>query len=194
MRPQLLLAALLLVALAAPAHAETIVGADETHGQTLGLGYAGLSYDYGFGGTSLGGALAVADVGQSTQRVELGVRALHGFYHDANVDAGVIGGVQYDPGTPGNHALLTPDLGLAVACRFVLRPFVVPKDWAPAFVLRASVTVAPWRNASPGTLAPNLFQSFGLGPNTTLAIAYEVNRQFEISVGGGTLVGMQLRY
>ncbi|HEY9721232.1 MAG TPA: hypothetical protein V6D47_04415, partial [Oscillatoriaceae cyanobacterium] len=119
MRSQPLLVALLLAGMAAPACAETIPGADETHGQTVGLGYAGLSYDVGLYGTSLGAALTLANYGASTQNVQLGVRALHDFFDRGGVQAGWIGGVQYEPSTPSQHALLTPDLGVAIAWRFV---------------------------------------------------------------------------
>lgn len=203
-----LLAALLTASLCLPAQAQIIPAADFHRTHNLGIGLTGFSYDAALGNFSLGGMVNGNNLGASNQTILLALRALARFYHTDNLSAGLVGGIEYDPGQPGEHANLVPDLGVALAYRFNLQNLAIAGSPVGGFplVLRLNVTVGPTASSNYNysvtpapqstdvLIRPNFFQRLGLGPNTTVALAYQANDNLEITLGGGTLLGMRLSY
>src|SRR5687768_13126055 len=102
------LAALCGVALAlAPWHAvdaATVQTADFKPGTTLGVGLQGLSYDRGFGNFDLGAVIGDPALIDNNDRIKLGLRGLYRLFQVEGLSAGLIAGLQYDPGGQGSRA------------------------------------------------------------------------------------------
>lgn len=174
--------------------------ADFAQGNTIGLGLFGLSYDYGLGPISLG-LMATTPLptipGLSNNSyqpyLKLSTRAVWRMFESDNLSAGLLVGLEYDPGNPGSRSWLTPDVGFAVAYGFKI--FEVP------IALRLNVTVAASRNTQyysdlDTTSLPsrNFLQQLTVGPNTSLELAFKPNENLELTLGGGTVVGMRLHF
>lgn len=182
------------------AQAETIANADFRPGQTIGVGIAGLSYDYAFPRVSLGGSLSTSNwLSPGNGRMQLGARGLVRFLDQQNLSAAVVGGVLFDPGTPGDRSYLVPDLGLGVGYRFTLGGLPL------ALRFNVTLTVDQGQNAPPyaTSISPDVtvtqprgtvLQRLTTGPNTMLALAYQPTDNLEITLGGGTLVGVRFTY
>ncbi|MGV3523275.1 MAG: hypothetical protein ACO1RX_03575 [Candidatus Sericytochromatia bacterium] len=192
---RILITACSLLCLTLPAQAAIQRSADFSAGQTLGLGLYGASYDYGIGGFSAGlaisGNVSSSLLPDTYNPLKSSLRLMGRFYQQDGLSAAVLGGVQFDPGIPGNRAYLTPDLGVGVAYDF--RQFEAP------FVVRLNVSLALREDrfyASPGpeavTQSGNFFQRLGFGPQTSLELAWLPSDNLEVTLGGGTLLGMRL--
>lgn len=177
-----LLTALSAVMLCTTAQAATQRSADFEPGHTLGVGLFGFSYDAGWGPVSLGvssNALSYSPYGN----LNYSARALYRLMENEGLSAALIGGVQFSPGYPGGTANLTPDVGVSLA--YDLREHEWP--WA----VRMNMTLG---YRSHETSAINPFQKISVGPQTSLELAYIPNDDFEFTLGGGTFVGMRLKF
>lgn len=197
LRP-LLLAALALGLFAEAATASSLQSADFRPGHTMAIGLAGLSYDYAFHNISLG--LGVLSGTESKPMPT--VRGLMRFFEAEGTSAAVLAGVTARPASYGNTQSIAPDLGLSLAHRFAFGNGNVAVAGQPLsafrFTLRVNMTLtAAPRNAFyivPGDPAPlgNLFQRLNLGPQTSIALAVDQSEHLELTLGGGTLVGMRV--
>lgn len=189
-------------ALSAPgALAATLPTADFRPGHTMGVGLAGLSYDYGFSGVSLGASVASANYNNlSNPQIRLGTRAMVRFLQQQDLSAAVVGGVVFDPGYVGGRSYLVPDLGIGVGYRFTL--------WNLPLALRFNVTLTaeqgqnnPYYGPQPMPTDPNMvpprgnfLQRLAIGPNTMVGLAYMPSENLEVTVGAGTLIGVRFTY
>ncbi|PKL75656.1 MAG: hypothetical protein CVV27_14250 [Candidatus Melainabacteria bacterium HGW-Melainabacteria-1] len=179
-----------------PAQAAIQRSADFEDGHAIGIGLYGLSYDYGIGFFSAGlsaGSPASYSLGNPLANpLRPSLRLFARFYEQAGLSAGLFTGLNFDPGTPGERAYLIPDLGLGVAYDF--RQFNLP------FALRLNLSLAlnDSRNRyySPDSSypTPNFFQRLTFGPQTSLELAWMPSDQFEVTLGGGTLLGMRMKF
>ncbi|MGV3523273.1 MAG: hypothetical protein ACO1RX_03565 [Candidatus Sericytochromatia bacterium] len=187
--------------LSLPAQAALQRSADFSEGHSIGLGLYGLAYDYGIGGFSAG--LSVASAYGSfyspnlSEPLKPGLRLVGRFYEQDGLSAAALAGLQFDPGYPGNRSYLTPDLGVAVAYDF--RQFDVPLAIRMnlSLALREDRTISFLTGPSGSEQTQpqgNVFQRLGFGPNTSLEVAWFVNDNFEVTAGGGTLLGMRLKF
>lgn len=181
----------------ASAQAATQLSADLEPGHRLGLGLMGAAYDLGLGPVGLGLALNTREpqslLGGNFRTENMQLRySLRGMWRVAEIESlsmGVLAGLHLDPGQPGERPGLTPEVGMGVA--WDLRTFDLP------FALRLNLSVGinpyrpqPWQqNNTP----PTFLQRLGLGPATSLEAAWFVNEQTEVTLGGGTLVGLRLK-
>lgn len=181
-----LLALSCLLLLSAPAQAATIPAANFAAGNTLGLGYSGLSYDHGFGRFSLGASVGDGSLLGYQSHMRVSARALGRFFDESGLAASWIGGLMYDPGVPGDRAYLVPDLGLGVAYTFAGRwPITI---WAN-LTLTVSQTVVDPTNPVP---VGNLLQRLTFGPESTVGVGFQLTPKLQFTLGGGTLVGLRL--
>lgn len=179
------------LAAGSPAIASTLTAADFHEGQVVGLGLTGLSYDRGFARWDVGADVAT-DLGGD--RMKLGTRGLYRFFQLANLDAAVVGGLEYDPGTAGSRAYLVPDLGLSVA--YLIENFL-GSAYSLSVRLNMTITANQYLAApSPTDLSPqpNLFQRLTFGPNTLVGVGLHLSKNFELTAGGGTWVGGRLNF
>lgn len=185
-RRLLAFAAAALAGLAMPAEASTIPAAGFAPGSRLGLGYAGLSYDHAFGDTIVGAAL---NQDTTFNRFKVGVRGLHRFLTLNGMSVGVVAGLQYDPGVPGQRAYMVPDAGLSFAYRF-------PGDRPIALKVNVTFTVDQYTYVDPLSPAPrgNVLQRLTFGPNTMVGGEIQLDEHLALTIGGGTLAGMRLSY
>lgn len=199
MKLHTLFAALMLsLSLASNARAAIQRSADFSQGSSLGLGLYGLSYDYGLSAFSAGLAIqspASGSLGNPlADALRLNLRLAGRFYQQDGLSMAVIGGVLYDPGRSGDRSYLIPDLGLGLAYDF--RNFQIP------FALRLNLTLAAndTRNRSfptdpSGAIdAPNFLQSLSFGPQTSIELAWLPTDNLEVTLGGGTLLGMRFKF
>lgn len=178
-------------------------GADFDDGSSLGVGLYGLSYDYGWEFLSLG--LSTASSASSSlsnplnTSLRINSRVLGRFYQEEGLSAAVLAGVTLDPGTPGGRAYLTPDLGLAIGYNF--REFDLP------FAVRLNLSLAisqpsklsyvydPYGHSEPLQQPSGHFlQRLTFGPQTSFEVAWMPNDNLELTLGGGTLLGMRLKF
>lgn len=197
-KPALLALSLVISALSLqPAQAAIQRSADFSEGHSVGIGLYGLSYDYGIGFFSAGlvaSSAASFSLGNPFgQPIKPGLRLLGRFYQQDGLSAGVLGGLTFDPGNVGDRAYLTPDLGLGVAYDF--KQFNVP------VALRLNISVALGQSRSysyyPGEDPQpqgNLFQRLMFGPNTSLELAWMPTDKLEVTLGGGTILGMRMKF
>ncbi len=185
-----------------PAHAAVQRSSDFEAGHTLGVGLYGLSYDYGVSWFSIGLQAGSRSAAQSLYpssytTLNLSSRLMARVYQEDGLTAGVIAGLQLDPGSPGDRAYLTPDLGVAIAYDFS------QFEWP--FVIRMNLTLAlserntafyggPVSSSDYSQPSPNLLQRLIFGPQTSLELAWLASENMEITTGGGTLLGMRLKF
>lgn len=200
MRSPRVLAALALPALMArPAAAMTSPVADTQPGQTLGVGLSGVSWDHAWARSSLGLELRnTAPLPGGGSRFLGGARGTWRVVEIDRLKVAALGGVQLDPGPTGSRAFIVPDVGLGVAYGFNL--------WQWRFALRFNVTLTVDQGQGGGMMpmvdptgsypvpVGNIFQRLTLGPNTTLGLAFAPSDRYELTFGGGTLVGLRVRY
>ncbi|MBF2055530.1 MAG: hypothetical protein IGS03_18930 [Candidatus Sericytochromatia bacterium] len=179
--------------LSLPVEASVQRSADFDKGSSLGLGLFGVAYDYGWEFLSLGLSAASPN---STSNVlstplRLNTRVVARFYQAEGLSAAVLAGVTLDPGLPGSRAYLTPDLGLSIGYDF--REFDAP------FAVRLNLSLAisqaqlqdTWQGSQP---ASNFLQRLTFGPQTSLEVAWMPSDHLEFTAGGGTLLGMRLKF
>ena len=182
---------------AGSARAATQLSADLEAGHRLGLGLMGAAYDLGLGPMGLGFAINTREP-QSlltgnfrTENMQLRY-SLRGMWRIAEIESlsmGVLAGIHLDPGRAGERPGLTPEVGMGVA--WDLRTFDLP------FAVRLNLSVGinpyrpqPWQQNDP---PPTLLQRLGLGPASALEAAWFVNEHTEVTLGGGTLIGLRLK-
>lgn len=179
---------------AVPAQASIQRSADFSEGQTLGVGLYGMAYDYSAWNVSLG-AYAVSKAYGSNltpifdQSPDLGLRFAVRSYEQEGLYIGWVGGLhvsgQSDYNTISgsyqqrNH--LIPDLGMSVAYNFNL--------WELPLALRLNLTLG-FSLLEQG----DLLQRLQFGPQTGLELAWQPRKDLEVTVGGGTLMGMRLKF
>lgn len=182
------------------AGASTLPSADFVPGHTLAVGLSGLSYDYGFPGVSLGVGIQAGNDFKPMPAV----RSLVRFFQAEGTSAAVIGGVTVLPTAYGTRQSIAPDLGLSLAHRFSFGEGEVTvggqKVNRLSFIVRVNMTLtAAPRNAfyldpENPVVQGNLFQRLNMGPQSTVAVAFEQSDHLEFTLGGGTIVGMRVKY
>jgi len=184
------------LALTLPAQASVQRSADYEQGNTLGIGLYGMAYDYGWEFLSLGLAASsspTATFGNPlSDPIRLSTRLLGRFYQQDGLSAAALVGLQFDPGRPGTRAYLTPDLGVSVGYDF--REFDAP------FAVRLNISLALsgqtqlfYPGSEPAPVG-NIFQRLAFGPNTSFEVAWLPSDNLEFTLGGGTLLGMRLKF
>jgi hypothetical protein len=181
------------------AEAATLGTADFRPGQTIGVGLAGLSYDFAFPRVDLGASLSTNNWSSPAQgRMLIGTRGLVRFLEQRDLSAALVGGVLFDPGFAGDRSYLVPDLGLGVAYRFNLAGFPLALRFNVTLTVDQGQTQPYPVPVSPeGTITQprgNVLQRLTTGPNTMVGLAYMPTDNMEITVGGGTLVGVRFTY
>lgn len=182
---------------AAPAQAAIQRSADFSQGSAVGIGIYGLSYDYGIGFFSAGLAIqsqsSFSFSNPLNNPLRPSLRLAARFYQNRGLSADVLGGLLFDPGYVGERSLLVPDIGLGVAYDF-RKAFKLP------FALRMNLTLGVNDyssrypdNGEPGQQA-NFFQKLGFGPQTSVELAWLPTKDLEITLGGGTLLGMRMKF
>jgi hypothetical protein len=188
---------------APPALAVTEPIADVQPGQMLGVGLSGLSWDYGWQTHALG--LEIRNTSyfpaMPQDRFLLGSRGVWKLGGTSDFAVSAVGGIQLDPGVPGNRAYLIPDAGLGVSYRLKMGDITL--------ALRFNVTLTldqgqnqqnypyPIYGSPDGYGVPvtgNLLQRLTTGPNTMLSIALRPDDRYEITAFGRTLLGLRFRY
>lgn len=195
----LLAAGALGLAFALPAQAATLPSADFKPGQTMGLGLAGLSYDYAFPRVSLGASLAASNAwSPNFTHMQLGARAAYRFLQADGLSAAVIGGVTFDPGQPGGRSYLIPDVGLGAAYRFNLAAFPFSVRFNFTLTADQGQATAPYAQypIDPNAVQArgNFLQRLTAGPNTMIGFAYHPSDSVEVTLGSGTLVGVRVNF
>lgn len=182
------------VGLAAPAAATTVAAADFKPGSTLSVGLPGVAYDYAFGNVSLGAVLGDTTLGLTNSRIKLGARGVYRLFSLEGLSTGLVAGLMFDPGNPGERAYMVPDAGLSIA-------YTLPGSVPMTLRLNMTVTVNQYDRVNyenyPAEAIPprgNVLQRLTFGPNSTLGLGLQVSKHLEFSLGGGTLVGMRLTY
>ncbi|MEB3198689.1 MAG: hypothetical protein VKP62_15945 [Candidatus Sericytochromatia bacterium] len=188
--------------IASPAEASTAPVADFVSGQALGVGLSGVAWDHGFGRGALGLELrsTTPTPDNYNSRFLAAARGTWRITEDRGLHVGLLGGVTLDPGYGGQRAYLLPDLGVGVAHHFSVL------QWP--FTLRFNVTLTLDQGQNRGgypvpygedgyatSLATrNPLQRLTLGPNTTISLAYAASDRYEVTLGGGTLLGLRIKY
>lgn len=191
-----------LLALSLPAQAATQRSADFAPGNTVGIGLFGLSYDYGLGPVSLG-----LDTNSSSNysfspygtRLKFSSRVLWRVMETETITGAAIVAAHYDPGEAGGtDPQFVPEAGFSMAYRI----------WDSPFLIRLNATVGyhsgrqanPWLSVPTGEDSteplpePHFFQKIGMGPGTSFELAYQPDENSEITLGGGSWVGMRLKF
>ena len=183
----------ILVCTQLPAYSAVKDCVDMPNGNNVSVGLFGLSYDYvidAFGiGASIGKPLFSFTYSPA---MNLGLRAHYRFLNSDNLSAGVLAAVNLDPGTPSDASgKLIPDVGVGVAYTF--------EDIGLSLRLNLTFT-SSWTGApnvfsySGDTQAPNFLQTITIGPNTSFEIGYRLNETAELTLGGGSLVGIRMNF
>lgn len=180
--------------IAIPAQASIQRSADFSEGQTLGIGLYGISYDYSLWNVSAGAYAVSKQYGSNLsplfdQSPDLGLRFSVRSYDKEGLSVGWIGGLHVSSennysNTTGDYQrrnLLTPDLGLSVAYGFNL--------WELPLALRLNLTLG-FSLLERG----DLLQRLRFGPQTGFELAWQPREDLEVTLGGGTLMGMRLKF
>ena len=198
------LAATLALAWQAPALAATAPVADFRPGQTLGIGLAGVSWDYGWDRLALGAQIGNPSAWNNSwnSRIKAGTRATFRFLDAQDIKVASLVGVEFDPGVPGGRSYVVPDVGLGVAYTFKWNDVPLTARF------NVSLTVDQGQQQGnmpmPAIYSPddgfgaaprgNVFQRLMLGPNTMLAFGLTAMERYELTIGGGALVGLRIHY
>lgn len=191
---------------AAPAAAATAPVADFRPGQTLGIGLAGVSWDYGLGRGSLGAQIGnpAGLAGGGNNRIKAGARGMWRFLEAQDINVASLVGLEFDPGAPGGRSYLVPDVGLAVAYRFKWGDLPLAARFNVSLTVdqgqqrfNGPIPSMPYAPDGGGVdVAPvgNVFQRMILGPNTMIGVGLTAMDRYELTLGGGTLVGLRIAY
>jgi hypothetical protein len=184
-----------------PAQASTAPVADPPQGQVLGVGLSGISWDYGWARHSLGFELRSTNTlpTGSGDRFLIGSRGTWRLADSPDLNVAALVGFQLDPGVPGSRAYLIPDVGLGVAYRFFVGPVPLGLRFNVTLTLNQGQTggvfpIHPSPDPYPLPPTGNLLQRLTLGPNTTLGLVLRAHDRYEITLGGGTLIGLRVQY
>lgn len=178
----------------APTQAAIQRSADFSEGNSLGIGLYGIAYDYSLWNVSLGAYAMTKQYGSNLtpildQSPELGLRFLARSYERDGLSVGWVGGLHvssykdYSGVTQDyrQRSTLTPDVGMSVAYGFDL--FEMP------LALRMNLTLG-FSLLEGG----DFFQRLKFGPQTGLELAWQPREDLEVTLGGGTLLGMRLKF
>jgi hypothetical protein len=189
-----LLAVVLALSPTLPAQAVTVQTADFKPGSTIAVGLPGLAYDHGFGNLSLGAVIGDTSLGIMNNRIKLGARGVYRFFEIEGLSTGLVAGLTYDPGTPGQRAYMVPDVGLSMA-------YHVPGSQVISLRVNMTVTANQYNAIDYGSVpadyvppSSNILQRLTFGPNTTVGLGIRLTEHLEASLGGGTLVGLRLNF
>jgi hypothetical protein len=192
--------------------AATQRSADFTPGNTVGIGLFGLSYDYGLGPVSLGfdsnarlnSALSMygGGGGFGGNTLKFSTRGLWKVMETEKITGAFIVAAHYDPGDIGrNNAAFVPEVGFSMAYRILDTPFLIRLNTTVGYNSTLKGTVYPDYSAGPSDMPTeptevdaNFLQKFGVGPGTSFELAYQPDENSEITLGGGSLVGMRLKF
>lgn len=206
-----------ILGLALPATAATQRSADFSQGNTVGIGLVGLSYDYGLGPVSLGfdsNSRLTSDLGvyNSTYggidgNLKFSTRALWKVMDTEKFTGAFIAAAHYDPGAIGrDNASFIPEAGFSIAYRILDSPFLIRLNTTVGYHSNLKATVYPDNYYNPGyggsdtadmeprEVEANFLQKFGVGPGTSFELAYQPDENSEITLGGGSLIGMRLKF
>lgn len=188
---------------AQPALAGTAPVADFDPGQQLGIGLAGVSWDYGFQRLAIGGRIGNPNAwgGGGDGRIKPATRAALRFIDDGDLKIASLLGLEFDPGPVGGRAYLVPDLGLGVTYHFAWNGVGLNARFNVSLTVDQGQMLnqygpSPDDTTSVAAPAPqgNLFQRLMLGPNTMVGIGLDATDRYELTLGGGTLLGLRVRY
>ena len=176
--------------------------ADFDEGQTLGIGFAGAAWDYGFSRASLGAYVGnpTAWGGSWNSRIKAGTRAQWRFLDDTDLKLASILGAEYDPGPVGGRSYLVPDLGIGVAYRFTWNDLPLVVRFNVSLTVdqgQADAYPLPVASSGLGLSEPprgNVFQRLTFGPSTMIGVGFAATDRYELTLGGGTLVGLRIHY
>lgn len=171
---------------------------DMPDGHNVSVGLFGMSYDYSvfnFGiGTFIGTGISLSPYEPST-RINLGIRAHYKFFEWEDLSAGIMTGVIFDPGNINNdeRGKFIPDIGVGVSYHF----------WDTGFIIRLNVTITSLKEGLLSSYSsynddqervPNFLQTLTVGPNTSLEIAYILNDNASLTIGGGSICGIRMNF
>jgi hypothetical protein len=178
----------------APVQAAIQRSADFSEGQTLGIGLYGIAYDYSAWNVSVGAYAVSKQYGSNLtpifdQSPDLGLRFAARSYEQDGLSVGWIGGIHVSSQNTYNNTingyqqrgLLTPDLGMSVAYGFNL--------WELPLAFRLNLTLG-FSLLERG----DVLQRLQFGPQTGLEVAWQPRKDLEVTLGGGTLMGMRLKF
>lgn len=175
-----------------PAQAALNSHMDSENGHTLSIGVFGLSYDYTYENFSIGTSF-------NTQQYQLLPTPNYGYGSNFNANLrstwkwlktddltlGLVGGATVISGSPGERSYFQPDLGLGMAYQFSL--------WNLPMALRLNIA---WtiQEDNEYNQATNILQRIGLGPSSGIEFAMKPAENMEITLGGGSILGMRLKF
>ena len=195
----------------AETQAATQRSADFSQGNTVGIGLFGLSYDYGLGPVSLGfdsnakinSSLSVyGGGGFGGNTLKFSSRGLWKVMETEKITGAFIAAAHYDPGDIGqNNPAFVPEVGFSIAYRILDTPFLIRLNTTVGYNSTLKGTVYPDYStginetpAEPREVEANFLQKFGVGPGTSFELAYQPDENSEITLGGGSLIGMRLKF
>ncbi len=195
------------------AKAATQRSADFYQGSTVGIGLFGLSYDYGLGPISLGvdsnsklnTSLGIFGSGYGGNNLKFSTRALWNVMQTDKITGAFLIAAHYDPGDIGqNNPAFVPEMGFSIAYRILDSPFLIRLNTTVGYnaYLKGYLYPSPSypgelgsdSNDRPQELEANFLQKFGVGPGTSFELAYQPDENSEITIGGGSLLGMRLKF
>lgn len=199
------------LALSPQAEAATQRSADFSQGNTVGIGLFGLSYDYGLGPASLGfdsnarlGGLGMYNGGFGGNNLKFSTRALWQVMDTETITGAFIAAAHYDPGDIGqSNPMFVPEVGFSIAYRILDSPFLIRLNTTVGYNSTLKGMVYPSystgeidkpQSTEPKEVDANFLQKFGIGPGTSFELAYQPDENSEITLGGGSLIGMRLKF
>ena len=194
------------------AQAATQRSADFSQGSTVGIGLFGLSYDYGLGPVSLGfdsnskltSGIGIYGSGMSGNILKFSTRGLWRVMETEKFTGAFIAAAHYDPGDIGqNNPVFFPEAGFSIAYRILDSKFLIRLNTTVGYNSTLKGTVYP--TYAPDNLEmtaheeakeveASFLQKFGVGPGTSFELAYQPDENSEITLGGGSLIGMRLKF
>lgn len=189
--------------------AATQRSADFSDGNTVGVGLFGLAYDYGLGPVSLGFdsnariSPSFMSYSASSMNLKFSGRGLWRVMETDTLTGAFLVAAHYDPGSIGeNNASFIPEAGFSIAYRILDSPFLIRLNTTVGYNpnLKGYVwsdTYLPGDSSSdnsPREVEANFLQKFGVGPGTSFELAYQPDENSEITLGGGSLIGMRLKF
>ena len=192
------------------AQAATQRSADFSDGNTVGVGLFGLSYDYGLGPVSLGfdsnarlntSAYSYGYGGLNTN-LKFSGRTLWRVMETGTLTGAFLAAAHYDPGSIGeNNSAFVPEVGFSIAYRILDSPFLIRLNTTVGYNHNLTAKIWPeptlpgdTSSNTPREVEANFLQKFGVGPGTSFELAYQPDENSEITVGGGSLIGMRLKF
>src|SRR5690606_8207371 len=108
----------------------------------------------------------------------------------------------YDPGSIGeNNSAFVPEVGLSIAYRILDSPFLIRLNTTVGH--NHNLTAKVWPEPTlpgdtssnpPRAQEANFPHTLRVGPGIRFELAYQPDENSEITVGGGSLIGMRLKF